>query len=334
MRKNRSVRPELSGLEGRQLLSLVGSPKAIVGSPEVSHAQAATTPPVTTFGDTSNAAPALVEFRGQTLLVFSSSFNGALNVATVAKGPSGFQLKSKVTLNADITPSLTPAATVFDGRLYLAWTGTDGRLNVISSADGVHFANKVTLADTSRTGPALAAFNGRLYLGFTGLDGRLNVESSANGVTFGNKVTLNETSFLVFGKHVVELSPALASFGGRLFISWTGTNTHLNVESSANGVTFGNKVTLGVTSEAAPALTVEQPAVKGQPTRLVLGWTSVGNPTIITLTSTDGRTFGGKVASKQTGFGGLALLSPSAGTLDIAWDGFQAGLRHLNFMQA
>src|SRR6516165_2583249 len=167
MRQNRSFRPELSGLEGRQLLSVVGSPKVIVGSPGALEASpkalearplAISASPVTTFGDTSNAAPALVEFRGQTWLVWSSSFNGALNVATVAKGPSGFQLKSKVTLEVAITPSLTPAATVFNGRLYLAWTGTDGRLNVISSADGVHFAKTVTLADTSRTGPALAAF--------------------------------------------------------------------------------------------------------------------------------------------------------------------------------
>jgi hypothetical protein len=46
-----------------------------------SHAAA---PAVTTFGDTSNAAPALVEFRGQTWLVWSSSFqDGTLNVATV-----------------------------------------------------------------------------------------------------------------------------------------------------------------------------------------------------------------------------------------------------------
>jgi hypothetical protein len=57
------------------------------------------------------------------------------------------------------------------------------------------------------------------------------------------------------------------------------------------------------------------------------------DPAINTMRSTDGQTFGGMVTSKQTGWGGLALVSPSSGTLNIAWDGFQSGLRHLNFMQ-
>jgi hypothetical protein len=339
MRK-RSFRPEISGLEGRQLLSTVVNPKAIMGSPPAivgappaePSPKAISAPAVTTFGDTSNAAPALVEFHGKTFMAWSGSTNGSLNLAVVVRGQNGYQLESKVTLSNYLSPGRSPALAVFNGRAYMAWTGTDGQLNVVSTADGVHI-EKVTLADTSRTGPALAAFNGRLYLGWTGLDGRLNVESSADGMTLGNKVTLPETSYIVSGKQVVELSPALASFGGRLYIAWTGTNMHLNVESSADGMRFGNKVTLGETSDAAPALAVEMPAVQGQPTRLVLGWTGVGNAEINTMTSTDGRTFGGKVTSKQTGFGGLALLSPSAGTLDIAWDGFQTPPRHLNLMQ-
>jgi hypothetical protein len=294
--------------------------------------EVAQAPPLTTFGATSDAAPALVEFHGKTFMAWSNSTNGALNLAVVVRGQNGYQLESQVTLSTYLSPGRSPALAVFNGRAYMAWTGTNGQLNVVSTADGVHI-EKVTLPDTSRTGPTLAAFNGRLYLGWTGLDGRLNVESSANGMTFGNKVTLPETSYIVSGKQVVELSPALASFGGRLYIAWTGTNMHLNVESSANGMTFGNKVTLGDTSDAAPALAIETPAVKGQPTRLVLGWTGVGNLKLNTMTSTDGRTFGGKVTSGQTGFGGLALLSPSAGALDIAWTGVQTGPRHLNFMQ-
>jgi hypothetical protein len=276
--------------------AMVGGPKAMVGSPKA----AAATPPVTTFGDTSNAAPALVEFHGKTLLVWSSSFDGAVNVATVAKGQAGFQLDSKVTLVGDTSPSLSPAATVFRGRLYLAWTGTDGQLNVICSTDGVHFNNKVTLSDTSQVGPTLAAFNGRLYLGWTGLDGHLNVESSADGMTFSNKVTLGETSVVTAGNQTQALSPALASFRGRLYIAWTGNNSAPNVESSADGMTFSNKVTLNETSAAAPALTVEKAAGHGQPTSLVLGFTGTGNQQINTLTSSDGQNFSGKMTSTQT----------------------------------
>jgi hypothetical protein len=309
---------------------MVGSHQAMVGS----HQAVAPAPPVTTFGDTSNAAPALVEFGGKTLLVWSSSFDGAVNVATVAKGHTGYQLQSKVTLVGDTSPNLTPAATVFNGRLDLAWTAADRHLNVICSSDGVHFNNKVTLTDTSKVGPTLASFNGRLYLGWTGLDGHLNVESSANGMTFSNKVTLGETSLLTFGTQTQTLSPALASFDGKLYIAWTGNVTTLNVESSTDGMTFSNKVTLPETetSHAAPALTVENAASHGQPTSLVLGFTSVGSELINTQVSTDGRTFSGKMTSTQTGFEGLALVSPSRGMLDVAWTS-TTNLRQLNFMQ-
>jgi hypothetical protein len=266
------------------------------------------------------------------LLVWSSSFDGAVNVATVAKGPSGYQLESKERLGVALTPDMTPAATVFNGRLYLAWTGTDGHLNVICSADGVHFTNKVTLPDTSHSGPTLAAFNGRLYLGWTGTNGQVNIESSADGMSFSNKITYSLYSYISSGGHQVDLSPALAAFGGRLYLACTLPDTRLVVLSAANGTAFSGPI-LGETSDAAPALTVEQAAVKGQPARLVLGWTGVGNNELNTMTSTDGQTFGGKVASGQTGFGGLALASPSAGTLDIAWTGVQTGLRHLNLMQ-
>jgi len=329
--RNRSFRPEILGLEGRQLLSTVGSPKAmhahVAPQPLVASA-----PAVSTFGDTSNAAPALVEFHGKPFMAWSGSTDGSLKLAVVVRGQNGYQLASKVTLSNFLSPGRSPALAVFNGRAYMAWAGTNGQLNVVSTADGIHI-EKVTLADTSRAGPTLAAFNGRLYLGWTGLDGRLNVESSANGMTFGNKVTLNETSFIRSGNQFVELAPALASFGGRLYIAWTGTDSHLNVESSSNGMVFSNKVTLGETSQAAPALTVENPAVQGQPARLVIGWTGSGNLDLNSMASTNGQQFGGKVTYNQDGFDGLALLSTSAGTLDFAWTGIQQGPRNLNFMQ-
>jgi hypothetical protein len=57
------------------------------------------------------------------------------------------------------TSSFAPARATFDGKIYIAWTGTDSahRLNVESSSDGVHFGNKVTLPETSDAAPALAA---------------------------------------------------------------------------------------------------------------------------------------------------------------------------------
>jgi hypothetical protein len=154
-----------------------------------------------------------------------------------------------------------------NGCLFMAWTEPNGKVDVICSTDGVHFANKVRLAARTADSPAVAAFNGRLYVGFTGTNGKLKVESSANGMTFGSHVTLAASSFY---------SPALAAFNGRLYIACTATNEHLCLESSANGTAFGNEMMLDdYTSAAAPALSIENPGPKGQPARLIAGVTNV-----------------------------------------------------------
>jgi len=73
------------------------------------------------------------------------------------------------------TSYLAPAIANFNGKIYIAWTGTDGRLNVESSSDGTTFGNQVILNQTSNAGPALASFGGDLDIAWTGTDGRLNV---------------------------------------------------------------------------------------------------------------------------------------------------------------
>jgi hypothetical protein len=154
----------------------------------------------------------------------------------------------------------------------------------------------------------------------------MNVESSTDGMTFSNKVTLSDTGGFT--------SPSLAAFDGRLYLAYTGTDARLNIESSADGLKFGSKVTLNQISGAAPALTVEEPAIKGRPACLVIGWTDYYSSKLNCMTSTNGQQFGGLMTSDQAGFKGLAIVSPSAGKLDFAWTGVHDGRRHLNFMQA
>ena len=67
------------------------------------------------------------------------------------------------------------------GRLWLAWTGTDRRLNVMSSPDGVTFDQKVTLDERSTTAPSLTVHNGRLVIGWTGGGSKINVATLALG---------------------------------------------------------------------------------------------------------------------------------------------------------
>jgi hypothetical protein len=151
----------------------------------------------------------------------------------------------KVTLTE--TSEAAPGIAAFEGSFYLAWTGTDGRLNLVRSTDGLHFQDKIILSERSRhmASPSLTVFEGKLYLAWNGADQHVNVMSSSDGRNFGNKVTLGETSYV---------GPVVAAYSGKLYLAWTGTNRYLNVISSSDGRNFGDKVTLRETATDSPAL--------------------------------------------------------------------------------
>ena len=106
-----------------------------------------------------------------------------------------------------------PSLAVFNGNLYVAWRGTDNRLNVgrYNPADPSHLANKVTLSERSNNVPSIAAFSGRFYLSWRGTDGRLNLVSSADASTFGSKITYNIAA---------RTGPSLVTASGYLFVGW------------------------------------------------------------------------------------------------------------------
>jgi hypothetical protein len=81
--------------------------------------------------------------------------------------------------------------------------------------------------------------------------------------TVNNKVTLPDTSID---------GPALDSTGNESVLAWTGTDAahHLNVETSTDGLHYGNKLILNETSPFRPAVTVT-PAQAGNV--VALAWT-------------------------------------------------------------
>lgn len=210
--------------------------------------------------------------------------------------------------------NLAPAIATFNGRLYMAWIGTDAnhRINLMSSTDGLNFNNHVVLADNSNHAPALVAFNGALYLAWTGTDSRqtLTIMSSADGINFGNKVALGNSSIQ---------GPALATLNGLLYIAWTGTDSNhsLNVMSSANGVNFGNQVSFRDNSTQGPALT----AFNGS---LYLAWTGTDrNHSLNIMSSANGINFGNKAAFADNSNNSPALAALN-GVLHLSWTGTDA----------
>jgi len=88
--------------------------------------------------------------------------------------------KDNVYWNSKETGSVTgPAILSHGGRLWVAWTGTDRHLNLMSSPDGVTFDYKVVLDERSSGQPALGEHNGRLVIAWTGGGNKLNLATLA-----------------------------------------------------------------------------------------------------------------------------------------------------------
>ncbi|HEY7069443.1 MAG TPA: hypothetical protein VH479_04985, partial [Acidimicrobiales bacterium] len=156
------------------------------------------------------------------------------------------------------------------GRVCLAWTGTDTRLNVLSSADGRTFGDKHTLPfrsyiiehDTDSDGnstqktvplaPALATNDDGDHLVWTGYDHGLTwyAFGGSGGGSLGEQTTD---------------PPALAARGRDLWLAWTGTDRRLNLRAIEGGH-WGQKWTLDEHSSCAPA-------VCASATELALAWT-------------------------------------------------------------
>jgi hypothetical protein len=246
----------------------------------------------------------------------------------------GQHISARIMANAD--PGLTNISIQhlhFDGNRKnqlngrsVAWTGTNGFLNVITSSD------KVTIHQSSGFAPALSDFDKcvgahtlKRYLAWTGTDGRLNVISSVNGRDFRERVALVDTS---------SAGPALAEFGSKLYLAWTGTDGHIRITSSTDGVTFSSPpVTLDGTSSAAPAL-----AAFG--TKLYLAWTGTDGRIRI-VSSLDGVTFSSSPAMPECAFNTAPALAAfktiesdvAVEKLYLAWtdtDGYLAVASSLN----
>jgi peptidoglycan/xylan/chitin deacetylase (PgdA/CDA1 family) len=138
----------------------------------------------------------------------------------------------------------------------LAWADPMLRLNVMTTAIGTKFANKVRLGDTSPRRPAVTrTADGKAAIAWIGADSArtLNVLYDV----YGNrqKLTLwGETS---------SFSPALVEATGNLYLAWTGTNAAhslnvLTISTSGGRLSKGTKTILrSFSSLAGPSLRYE-----------------------------------------------------------------------------
>jgi hypothetical protein len=211
------------------------------------------------------------------------------------------------------------------GRVRLAWTGTDTRLNVLTSADGRVFGDKHTLPfrsyivehdtdsdghSTSKTvalAPALATNDDGDHLVWTEYPGRL-VWYAFGGHGGGG-----------LGEHTTD-PPALAGRGRDMWVGWTGTDRRLNLRSIEGGH-WGQKWTLDETSAYAPA-------VCASATELALAWT--GTDRHLNVMVTRGGQWGAPVRLEETSSDPPALC-PRGDRFALAWTGADRRINVLAF---
>jgi hypothetical protein len=163
----------------------------------------------------------------------------------------------------------------------------------------------------------------------TGTNRHLNVISSSDGTNFRDKVTLAEET--------ATDSPALAVFGGKLYLAWAQSlGGDLNVLTSLDGVNFESKLTLPERSYwfLWKPLTGEVrrtgPALATFDGKLYIAWAST-DKRLNLIPSQDGRDFpNNQKITLEEGSERTPANAEFNGNLYLAWRGNDS---HLNVLR-
>jgi len=158
-------------------------------------------------------------------------FSGAKPLI-VAAAVAGSQAASAVSLSYQSID--TPALTVFNGQIIMAYAGTDSnhRLNYAASSDGVNFTQATDTNNRTGSGPGIAAFNGKTYAAFAGInDKKINIYSSTDGLHYTNQTVPN-------GNWNTLWRVTMASGGGYLYLAWLGQDNQIYVIRTSDGVSW------------------------------------------------------------------------------------------------
>ena len=145
-----------------------------------------------------------------------------------------------VVLSSDHTVS-TPATAVFDGKLYLAWTGNNESHSIIvsSSCNGLDFGtNVVTNFTTNIAGPGLAEFGGNLWLAWANAGNhQIEIASSTDGLIFGAPYSpieglIQSSTGLTLETEQSYAGVHLAAANGLLYAAWAGIDGAHTLQTS------------------------------------------------------------------------------------------------------
>jgi peptidoglycan/xylan/chitin deacetylase (PgdA/CDA1 family) len=229
----------------------------------------------------------LLSLIAVTLIALFGASAALTPAQAAARIPHNPALLSSVTLNESSIdgPALYASAPRVAGAT-IAWTGMDHRLNVMKSADGLRYSDKLTINETSNMRPAVvhrsADADDAVVVGWIGMDQRINLLYDVYNAT-PKKLTLDETS---------DSPPALEIRDYFLYVAWRGRDAAhtLNVLpiEIADTLNMGQKAKLtNFTSLAGPSLWWDT-----KNNEFLLSWTAVDPANrLLFATSPDGVTW-------------------------------------------
>ncbi len=230
------------------------------------------------LGEKSDAPCALTAWRDQLYLAWTGT-DLHLNVASSADGRAitGKQRLAEVSYkrvtesssgtnqsSTTKTVALAPALAGSGARIWLAWTGSDGALNMLG-AEYPGYPRPVTFKERTAVSPSLTTTGpGGLAVAWTGTDRHVNLLTVAEDLpgaplrAGGAKTRFDEAKS--------DNAPAVCRHQGRLVIAWTGSDRRINLLTVAGYQPSAPVRLEEARSYGAPALCSHQG-------RLILAWT-------------------------------------------------------------
>jgi hypothetical protein len=215
-----------------------------------------------------------------------------------------------------------PSMAWLSGILYLAWTGKDDKLNVMSSTDGgLTFSNQFPSpkqpSQTSAQSPSLCVANGTLYIAWTGIDSKLNVAT----VTLDGAQVTGFSTPQTYDSATTDFAPALAWLNGTFYLAWSGTDGKLNIMWTPD---IFNTLPQQYPSSSQPSQrSLNSPTLSAFSNDLYIGWTgtnSMGNIAQAALSESQVTDLINLVPFNQESAYGPALASVG-GQLYLSWVG-------------
>ena len=168
------------------------------------------------------------------------------------------RLLNKVTLPH--TSGHAPSMAAFNGNIYMAWTGADGKLNIgqiIIENNNIILGGLFTLSEVSAYSPTLAVFHGQLYMAWAGKTGGkihiapVEIDATDSSISLGTVIDIYNSSPVYIkntdlGNTAGPVLFAMTQYNApALCVVWKNTADQINILRSADGSKFMGPGDLG-----------------------------------------------------------------------------------------